>query len=571
MIASGIRRSVWLVLLGLSVLSPPDAFTEPESPETVPADSTATSPEPVAEADAKAESESAGQTPGRLSIEALASGELRVLDLNTAQRIALIENPSLQAAEARVRQGQARVKQARSLWYPTVTLSGSTSYTWLAENTYRSFRNQASDAYLRNFGLQTIGKLQADWLSAFAQGLAFLTGTGGAGQSPLAQQPIFNDFVATWLRAAQARRLVDDSFEDHRISIAANWIVFNGFDRKFANAEAKFGLHETEAAYDEAHRLLLDAVAQAYYAAQLFRENVAIAEADEEFNSRQLEEARARRRVGTGSLSDELNFEVRANAARSARIVQEEQYRTALIVLAELLALPESKFPSEMEVADLESESLQELNLPDTDESLELAKNYRPDLRLNEFSVKRFEAGIGRARSAYYPTVVAGVSKDAVRDENLHFGEEDFGTTVGVSVNYELFAGGRNVARVAEAKALRDEAERNLYQTELGVASEVRQAIEALKSAQELLVLQRANATFVQRNRDLVEKEYSAGVGSLVRLNEAQRDLIAAQANLASARVQLRQAWHSLRSATGETLRDRASALDESEAATADK
>jgi outer membrane protein TolC len=38
----------------------------------------------------------------------------------------------------------------------------------------------------------------------------------------------------------------------------------------------------------------------------------------------------------------------------------------------------------------------------------------------------------------------------------------------------------------------------------------------------------------------------------LVRLNEAQRDLTAAQVRLAAAQVALRQAWYDLWSATGQ-------------------
>jgi outer membrane protein TolC len=73
-------------------------------------------------------------------------------------------------------------------------------------------------------------------------------------------------------------------------------------------------------------------------------------------------------------------------------------------------------------------------------------------------------------------------------------------------------------------------------------------------SAQQQLLLQRRNAKLVQRNRDLVEKEYKAGVGSLVRLNEAQRDLIRAQVRLASARAALRGAWYDLETATGQIV-----------------
>jgi outer membrane protein TolC len=49
-----------------------------------------------------------------------------------------------------------------------------------------------------------------------------------------------------------------------------------------------------------------------------------------------------------------------------------------------------------------------------------------------------------------------------------------------------------------------------------------------------------------------LEKEYKAGVGSLVRLNEAQRDLTIAQVRLATVQVALRQAWYDLWSATGQ-------------------
>ena len=76
----------------------------------------------------------------------------------------------------------------------------------------------------------------------------------------------------------------------------------------------------------------------------------------------------------------------------------------------------------------------------------------------------------------------------------------------------------------------------------------------SLATARNQLVLQRENAELVRRNRDLVEKEYAAGQTSLVRLNEAQRDLIQAQGRLALARVSLRQAWQGFGAATGKIL-----------------
>ncbi len=89
---------------------------------------------------------------------------------------------------------------------------------------------------------------------------------------------------------------------------------------------------------------------------------------------------------------------------------------------------------------------------------------------------------------------------------------------------------------------------------EIQVVSQVRQAVRLIQSAQQQLPLQRTSAQLAERNRDLVAKEYAAGQTSLVRLNEAQRDLTAAQSRLALALVGLRLAWQQLQAATAENL-----------------
>jgi outer membrane protein TolC len=485
---------------------------------------------------------------------ASAAEALEVMDLDTAQRLAIADNPSLKAAEARVRQARARVKQAQALWYPSIDVTASASNTWLSERSYAGARLQAIQPGWSQFVSTTQTRLEARILSDVAGLLGITVQSQQSLGSGNLNQLIFRDLRDSAISTVYARRSIDDSVEDYRVSLTASWIVFNGFERKFANAEARFGFMETEAAYLEAHRLLLSAVAQAYHAAQLARENVAIAESDIAFNERQLTEAKARLRVGSGSLSDELNFEVRVNASKASVISSRQEYRTALIALAELLALPEAAFPESKQLAPLTAEALNDLQAPDSGVLVALGVRQRPDMLQQELAVKRRKAGIGRNKAPFYPTIVAQASKDASRSSDARFGEDDFGATVGVNVQYNLFAGGGDVARLKEAKAAHAEAEWNAVETELAVASDVRQRVEELKAAQDQLVLQRANAAFVQQNRDLVEHEYAAGEGSLVRLNEAQRDLITAQGNLAFARVNLRQAWHNLRTATAETV-----------------
>lgn len=494
-----------------------------------------------------------------------------VLDLHAARQLAIASNPSLKAAEARVKQGKARLWQARSAWFPQIDVSATASKTWLAERDYSAARDAASGAV---WGPVYRGAQQAlaGGAQASVQSLASFW-TSGLSGTPLLDSIVTRRQVLGGIAqsvsmssftAAEARRSIDDSVQNYRVSLTASWLLFNGFERKFVAAQARFGWKETQEARKEAARLLLSAVTETYYSAQLAREGIGITEADKAFNERLLKEAKARRAVGTGSLSEELNFQVARNAAQAELIRARLSYHQALIGLAELMALPASIYPGSIELAPLDVSSPDLLEEPDEPALLARANGGRPEVALGEYTVKRAEAGVGASRAAFYPTVAAQISRDATRSNsanadptrsnNIEFREEDFSTTVGLNLSYSLFAGGRDLARLREAKAYREEAERSLEQTTLSVTGDVRNAVADLSAAQELLSLENENAQYVQKNRDLVDRGYSEGVLSLVRLNEAQRDLVAAQASLALARVSLLRAWERVRIATGEIL-----------------
>lgn len=416
------------------------------------------------------------------------------LDLRTSQRIALRDNPSLLAAKDRVEQAQARMRQARAAFWPSLDARASYSETWLSD-----------------------GQI--------------------ASQKPFDPSP-------------------DDSPETYQAGLEASWLLFNGFGRRFQNAAARFGVEESEASRREARRLLAAAVAGSFFAAQLAWENSAIAEADEAFNQRQLQEAQVRRRVGTGSLSDELNFEIRVNEARGDSIRARLSYRLAVLGLAALLALP-ADWPEEaLVLTPLEEEKNVWMQDFEIQPLLDYALAHRPDVVQSRMAVERLKALEGVRRSVFLPSVSAFASESGSRGDHARLQEGDFSTTVGVAIQYNLFSGGRDRALLEEARSARSEAQNRLESSLLTVTSEVRQAAASVTAFREQLDLQRANTVFVRKNRDLVEKEYMAGQVSLVRLNEAQRDLIRQQGRLALARVALRQAGHDLRVATGEIVEE---------------
>lgn len=412
--------------------------------------------------------------------------DMTELSLAAATRIARDANPSLAAAAARVTQARARLHQARSQYYPSITGSASALHVDAADATYRP-----------ELGL-------------------------------------------------------DDPARYYRTEVSAMWVLFDGFARRFTVALARLGAAESEAARREADRQLVLALTQTYLSAQLARENMTIGRADAAFNSRLLEETRARRVLGGAALSDELNFEIRANAADSQWIEAQREHAMARIGLAALMGLAAGTLPEDLRLSQLEPERPEELVRPNTTDLLETAVLNRPDLTGARAALFRAETARKVARAAYAPTVALSAGLNGERAENPSFSSEDFGLTAGLTLSYMFFNGGRRRAELLESGAAVQEAQHRLLETELAVRRDTRNAAVALVAAQAQLQLQMRNTALVKQNRDLVEKEYAAGQNSLTRLNEAQRDLVAAQVALARARVALRRAQAELDAAVGQ-------------------
>lgn len=423
---------------------------------------------------------------------------MSTLNLDAAVRIALAENPGLEAAAARVRQAKAQVEQARASYWPRLDANASGARVRSSDNDY---------------------------------------------QQNLAVAQLLNPSAT-----------IDKTDEYYAADLTASWTVFNGFERKFSNASARYGEQSSAAALNDARRLLISAVAFSYFSAQLALENIGIAKADEAFNQGQLSDAEARQRVGTGALSDVLNFQVRKNQAKTTRITQEYQYEIALYGLSALMGLTGSRLPDHVQLARLSPESATELTKPPVDDLIATAMDHRPDIQQAVWRIKQTDAQVKVARSGYYPKIVVAGALDGERTGSAGFEGDDFGNRVQVGLAYNLFAGGFTRAKVREARQRKVEFEKTLEELMLSATAEIRDSAALVITAQIQLALQRENVDLVQRTRDLVEKEYNAGQGSLVRLNEAQRDLTSTQGNLALALVGLRQAWVELETRTGKSL-----------------
>jgi outer membrane protein TolC len=324
------------------------------------------------------------------------------------------------------------------------------------------------------------------------------------------------------------------------------YTIFDGFVREAQLMAAKHTHGASVYALADVERLIVQAVDAAYYQIQLAEEQIRIAHADEAFSLDQLQETQKLLDAGRANQVDVDNFKVRVLAAQ-ATVTQAVGLRdSGRVVLAELMGVSDVDLPEDLRLSPLKEETEEDLTVPAVDEWIARALENRPDLMQLQEILNSREENVRASRGFYYPTVTFSASYGFDRISNMNYSQDDQSSAAGVEFRWELFTGGAREARVREAESSRAEAAANLNRLQLAVQADVRKAVIDLIDAQERIRLQRESLRTARESRRVIQAAYVAGKETLIRLNEAQRDFIKAEADLALARIRLRRAWSDL-------------------------
>jgi outer membrane protein TolC len=128
---------------------------------------------------------------------------------------------------------------------------------------------------------------------------------------------------------------------------------------------------------------------------------------------------------------------------------------------------------------------------------------------------------------------------------------QDRAYNFGLTASWTLFNGGQNWFNLKESQAQLAQSQLAVMTKWIQVVSEVRQAQDNYRQTIEQVTLFEETLGLVQKTRDLVEEEYKAGNANLTRVNQAQSDLVRAEADLASSRVNLENAKAQMEAAIG--------------------
>jgi outer membrane protein TolC len=162
----------------------------------------------------------------------------------------------------------------------------------------------------------------------------------------------------------------------------------------------------------------------------------------------------------------------------------------------------------------------------DLNAELSEAARSRPELLAARARLESSKAQLGSARGSYKPQIYGAAMADAFSAADM---EKRVGGTVGVIVTFPLFDAGQRVSEVRQMDAMRRRSEAELKDTEVRVATEVRQA---------RLDVETAEANY--RAAEAVVQSFKEAYDVMVLRVENQRSILVEQLDALTALTQAR-------------------------------
>lgn len=281
-----------------------------------------------------------------------------------------------------------------------------------------------------------------------------------------------------------------------------------------ARRTARQGVAFAEEQVEADRQALTLRVLEAFYASVQAHAVLEDAERAEALAVRLLEKGRTLAELGAVSEVDVLPFERAVAQARANLALAREGVSAADGVLAQLTGLEGAA-----EAAEVPSE------VPSLDALL--AALDRPDLRAAEARADVARSQVGLARATGWPTVGVRGGVMAVTPAPDLGAELTWRVTVGAQV--PLFQGGMVASRVRQARAQVSQAESGARALREAAEIEIRRAHGALSQALSSLAEQEEAVRLAKRSVQAAEARVDEGGGSLLQLQQAQLEEVAAE------------------------------------------
>ncbi len=422
--------------------------------------------------------------------------------LSALETRALAANPDLAAAEARIRQARAGLREQKADLLP----NGSATALY---------------AHARIPGLN-LGQLSSGSNSAGAgSGTGSTTQTTGSSVSSLNLYTL--GFDATW---------EVDLFGGQRRAVEAARATLGGAQADLADAQVS----------------LTAEVAQAYVNVRDRQRRIALNARSTAMQEQMLALTRQRYERGTASREDVATLTQQLDATRA----NNTPLRAELDAYLDELATLSGEAPGALDplLAAAGAVPLPPAQVAVGDPAALLQR--RPDIRSAERTLAADTAKIGEADAARFPKVslmgIIGIGGAAPSDLT-HL--DDFTALLAPQISWNFLDFGRNAARVHQAEAVRDEAEAKYRSAVLAALRDAEDSLSRFRYRRATVANLARAAASADETAALAQQRYAGGTITLIALLDAQRQQIDAAENLSIAKAALTGDFVAIQKALG--------------------
>ncbi|MCX4188645.1 TolC family outer membrane protein [Methylophaga sp. OBS4] len=170
--------------------------------------------------------------------------------------------------------------------------------------------------------------------------------------------------------------------------------------------------------------------------------------------------------------------------------------------------------------------------VPETvDESIDIAINNHPTLKLAEFDVESAHAQHATAKAPFYPDVHLELGTRADHDIDGQEGK-DKDVTAMLRLRYNLLNGGRDSARREETAYLINQAAEIRNNTRRQVEESVRLSWNAWQTVKNQMAFRRQHVESSEKSRDAYQQQFSLGQRTLLDLLDSENEVFGARTAL---------------------------------------
>jgi outer membrane protein len=337
----------------------------------------------------------------------------------------------------------------------------------------------------------------------------------------------------------------------YEAGIGASWELFNGFQREFEVLRAKHERDIAAHAATDAQRLLQRAVTRTFFAALLAQDRMLAARSDYAFNSMMLTLVSKRYATGTARRSEVLNFKIRIAEDVDSYLTERQLFAVNLTTLEALIGTADDFSVDTHRVVNPHPRPLESM-VVNLEQEIAFARHARADLQAHEIGIAAAKASINAARGARLPSISLTADYTAARENDAEFRIPDETTSfVGLTLDWDVFAGGNTHHMVGAGKAQLREAEATYERALRELRREIKQNEQTLEFARMRVAAGILACEAAMEDRDMVTQLYESGLVAVTRLNEVQKDVEHSLKRLVQARVLFSQTWEELRIASG--------------------